>query len=135
MLFYIRFLNGVLRRRIFICLLDRARYWAFIKKGTIITYLFGYENDNPSAEYMTYKVLEAPLSKEVTETYYTKNLKKAKEFFANNISNLYEEAGVNGFETINVLYKKLTNHLMFNLHEILRRPSLDDRYHNLDHLI
>lgn len=36
MLFYIRFLNGVLRRRIFICLLDRARYWAFIKKGKVV---------------------------------------------------------------------------------------------------
>lgn len=101
---------------------DIVSKYICIKKGTITTYLFGYENDNPSAEYMTYKVLEAPLSKEVTETYYTKNLKKAKEFFANNISNLYEEAGSNGFETINALYKKLTNHLMFNLHEI------DDNY-------
>ena len=86
------------------------------------TYLFGYEKDNPSAEYMKYKVLEDPLSKDVTETYYTKNLIKAKEFFANNISNLYKEAGANGIETINILYKKLTHHLMFNLHEI------DDNY-------
>ncbi|KFI48408.1 DUF262 domain-containing protein [Bifidobacterium boum] len=86
--------------------------------GVVTTYLFGYEVDNPSAEYMKYKVFDEPYSGTVNETYYTKNLKVAKDFFAKNISKLYEESGEGGLEAVNALYKKLTQHLMFNLHEI-----------------
>lgn len=86
--------------------------------GVVTTYLFGYEVDNPSAEYMKYKVFEEPYSGAVNETYYTKNLKFAKNFFAENIRKLYEESGADGLEAINTLYKKLTQRLMFNLHEI-----------------
>lgn len=84
----------------------------------VTTYLFGYEVDNPSAEYMKYKVFDEPYSSTVNETYYTKNLKFAKNFFAKNIRKLYEESGKNGLEAVNALYKKLTQKLMFNLHEI-----------------
>lgn len=41
---------------------------------------FGYEIDNPSAEYMKYKVFDEQYSGAVNETYYTKNLKFAKNF-------------------------------------------------------
>lgn len=84
----------------------------------VTTYLFGYEADNPSAEYMRYKVFEEPYSGAVNETYYTKNLKFAKNFFAENIRKLYEESGADGLDAINTLYKKLTQRLMFNLYEI-----------------
>ena len=50
-------------------------------QNLITTYLFGYEVDNPSADYLTYKIFEEPFSGTVNETYYTKNLKYAKEFF------------------------------------------------------
>ena len=86
--------------------------------GVVTTYLFGYEVDNPSAEYMKYKVFEEPYSGAVNETYYTKNLKFAKNFFAENIRKLYVESGADGLEAVNTLYKKLTQRLMFNLHEI-----------------
>lgn len=86
--------------------------------SVVTTYLFGYEVDNPSAEYMKYKIFEEPYSGTVSETYYTKNLKFAKNFFAQNIRKLYDESGENGLEAINILYKKLTQKLMFNLHEI-----------------
>jgi len=86
--------------------------------GVVTTYLFGYEVDNPSAEYMRYKIFEEPYSETVNKTYYTKNLKFAKNFFAENIRELYEESDENGLEAINTLYKKLTQRLMFNLHEI-----------------
>lgn len=86
--------------------------------GVVTTYLFGYEADNPSAEYMKYKVFGEPYSGAVNETYYTKNLKFAKNFFAGNIRKLYEESGEGGIEAVNTLYKKLTQRLMFNLHEI-----------------
>ena len=86
--------------------------------GVVTTYLFGYEVDNPSAEYKKYKVFDEPYSGAVNETYYTKNLKFAKNFFAENIRKLYEESGEGGLEAVNTLYKKLTQRLMFNLHEI-----------------
>ncbi len=81
----------------------------------ITTYLFGYEVDNPSAEYLKYKIFCEPYSGTVSETYYTKNLKNAKNFFASNIAKLYEDEG---FESLNSMYRKLTQKLMFNIHEI-----------------
>lgn len=41
-------------------------------QNLITTYLFGYESDNPSADYLTYKIFEEPFSGTVNETYYTK---------------------------------------------------------------
>lgn len=84
----------------------------------VTTYLFGYEVDNPSAQYMRYKIFEEPYSGSVNETYYTKNLKYAKDFFRENIRTLYEESGEDGLNAINTLYKKLTQRLLFNLDEI-----------------
>jgi hypothetical protein len=81
----------------------------------ITTYLFGYEIDNPSADYLKYKVFSEPFGGTVFETYYTKNLKSAKSFFAENLARMYESDGIEGIEQ---LYKKLTLRLMFNLHEI-----------------
>lgn len=81
----------------------------------ITTYLFGYETDNPSAQYLRYKVFCEPNSGTVLETYYTKNLKNAKNFFAENIEQLYKEEGEDG---LNNFYQKLTQKLMFNIHEI-----------------
>jgi uncharacterized protein with ParB-like and HNH nuclease domain len=84
-------------------------------QNIVTTYLFGYETDNPSADYLTYKVFEEPFGGTVFETYYTKNLKYAKTFFAENIKQMLNNDGIEGIER---LYKKLTLRLMFNLHEI-----------------
>jgi len=81
----------------------------------ITTYLFDYETDNPSAEYLKYRVFNEPYSGSVNETYYTKNLRYAKEFFNKNISELFAEEGMEG---LSELYLKLTQRLMFNIHEI-----------------
>lgn len=81
----------------------------------IITYLFSYENDNPSAEFLRYKVFNEEYSGTIGETYYTKNLKFAKQFFADNLAALYADEGIDG---IGRLYKKLTLHFQFNIHEI-----------------
>jgi len=81
----------------------------------ITTYLFGYEVDNPSADYLRYKIFGEPYFGTVNETYYTKNLKFAKSFFRENLTALYENEGIEG---INNLYLKLTLKLMFNIHEI-----------------
>lgn len=81
----------------------------------ITTYLFCYEVDNPSADYLRYKIFGEPYSGTVNETYYTQNLKFAKSFFRENLTALYENEGIEG---INNLYLKLTLKLMFNIHEI-----------------
>ncbi|MDR2559212.1 MAG: DUF4268 domain-containing protein [Oscillospiraceae bacterium] len=84
-------------------------------QNIVTTYLFGYETDNPSANYLKYKVFDEPFGGTVFETYYTKNLKYAKNFFTENLRALYESDGVDAIER---LYRKLTQRLMFNLHEI-----------------
>ena len=84
-------------------------------QNLITTYLFGYEIDNPSADYLTYKVFEEPFSGTVNETYYTKNLKYAKEFFRDCLEKLYASDGIDGIEGI---FRKITLQLMFNIHEI-----------------
>ena len=83
--------------------------------GIITTYMFGYENDNPSAEYLKYRILGQPFGGTVKETYYTKNLKYAKNFFANELKTYYN---VRGIDATAELYKTLTMNLMFNIHEI-----------------
>ena len=83
--------------------------------GVIITYMFGYENDNPSANYLKHYILGQPYGGTIKETYYTKNLKYAKEFFARELEDFYKIKGIDG---IVELYLKLTLHLMFNIHEI-----------------
>lgn len=83
--------------------------------GLIVTYMFGYENDNPSAEYLKYRILGQPFGGTIKETYYTKNLKYAKDFFAQELAAYYGKSGLDG---ITALYRKLTLRLMFNIHEI-----------------
>ena len=84
-------------------------------QNIITTYLFGYETDNPSDRYLRHRIFDEPYSGEVSETYYTKNLQAAKNFFEENVAALYKEEGIEG---INDIYIKLTQRLMFNLHEI-----------------
>ena len=81
----------------------------------ITTYLFGYEIDNPSSEYLRHKIFHEPFPGTVHETYYTKNLKYAKAFFRENLEAHYSEEGMEGLSR---LYLKLTLRLMFNVHEI-----------------
>lgn len=81
----------------------------------IITYLFSYENDNPSAKFLRYKIFNEEYSGTISETYYTKNLKFAKQFFSDNLAALYADEGIDGLDR---LYKKLTLHFQFNIHEI-----------------
>jgi len=84
-------------------------------QNIVTTYLFGYETDNPSADYLKYKVFEEPYGGTVFETYYTKNLKYAKAFFCDNLRELFANEGIDAIERI---FRKLTQRLMFNLHEI-----------------
>ena len=105
--------------------LDRIKEKYIVRKlppaNLVTTYLFGYEIDNPSENYLKYRVFDEPFADEILETYYTKNLGAAKKFFADNLALMYaaEEAeGRSGMDAIEKLFRKLTLQLKFNLHEI-----------------
>ena len=76
------------------------------------SFIFGYEKDNPSDEYMKTKIfLEHSGSNQFLETLYTRNLDTAKSYFKDQLSLL-------SVEEIALIYKKLTQKLKFNLYEI-----------------
>jgi len=81
----------------------------------INTYKFGYEKDNPSFKYLRHKILGEPDGGSITETFYTLNLENAKHFFRDNLENYFNKYGISEIES---LFKKVTQNLMFNIHEI-----------------
>ncbi|MEY8351288.1 DUF262 domain-containing HNH endonuclease family protein [Bacillus cereus] len=75
-------------------------------------YVFGYEKDNPSYEFLKTKIFgDQSSSSQDIETSYTKNLKSAKEFFKERI----ERMNTTDKE---VLFKKVTLQLQFNVFKI-----------------
>lgn len=84
-------------------------------QGTIRTYKFGYEVDNPSYQFFKYRILEPSNPLAVDETFYTLNLAKSKQFFENKIKELVESKGINELENI---FKKVTQRLKFNMYYI-----------------
>lgn len=81
----------------------------------INTYKFGYEVDNPSFKFLRHRVFNEPDSGSIQETFYTLNLGNSKKFFKENLQSYFEEYG---YKEIELLFKKLTQNLMFNLYEI-----------------
>ncbi|MFP5064752.1 DUF262 domain-containing protein [Acinetobacter pittii] len=76
------------------------------------SYIFGYEKDNPSDEFLRTKIFGfQSYTNQLQETLYTRNLFNAKKFFKEKLEEL-------SFEEVTVLYKKLTQKLRFNLYEI-----------------
>jgi len=81
----------------------------------ITTFLFGYDKDNPSNKYLIHRIYDEPNGGTIEESYYTKNLAKAKSFFADNIGELYKKSGE---AALSQLFIKLTQQFKFNIHEI-----------------
>ena len=79
------------------------------------TYKFGYEEDNPSDEYLRYRILNEEGAGSVPETFYTLNLGNAKTYFLEQIRLLHESEGMEGLQTV---YKKLTKRFLFNEYAI-----------------
>jgi len=75
------------------------------------TYKFGYTVDNPSYEYLRYKIFDEDGIGSIEETFYTLNLKNAKRYFYEQLEELYSENGLDGLHEI---YKKLTKRFLFN---------------------
>ncbi|MCF8239748.1 MAG: DUF262 domain-containing HNH endonuclease family protein [Melioribacteraceae bacterium] len=80
-------------------------------KKILRTYKFGYEVDNPSYQYLRYRIFNEDGEGEIEETFYTLNLRNAKKYFSSQLKNLYEIEGLEGLEYI---YKKLTKKFLFN---------------------
>ncbi|MEM6399168.1 MAG: DUF262 domain-containing HNH endonuclease family protein [Cyanobacteria bacterium P01_D01_bin.116] len=82
-------------------------------EGISRSYIFGYEKDNPSYEFLKTKIFgeQSELSANIQETIYTHNLEKAKAFFIGKISPL-------SIKETEDIYHKLTQNLLFNIYSI-----------------
>lgn len=76
-----------------------------------LTYKFGYTADNPSYEYMRYRIFGEENAGAIQETFYTLNLKNAKTYFIGQLEAWHKEEG---WEAIQDLYKKITKRFLFN---------------------
>ncbi len=84
-------------------------------KGGFRTYKFGYTEDNPSQEYLRYRILGERGGTDVQETFYTLNLGNAKKYFSEQIAELHSQKGAEGLAD---LFKRLTKRLLFNEYAI-----------------
>lgn len=76
------------------------------------SFIFGYEKDNPSDEYMKTKIFgQFSGSNQFLETLYTRNLSFAKKYFKDKLKDM-------SVDEVALIYKKLTQQIKFNLYEI-----------------
>ncbi|NTZ93793.1 DUF262 domain-containing protein [Pseudomonas koreensis] len=89
----------------------RKKYICEIKgKGISRSYIFGYEKDNPSHEFLKQVIFGDSSINHSTaeETIYTKNLKSAKDFFSEKVKDLSKD-------DLEYIFTTLTQHLQFNI--------------------
>ena len=70
-----------------------------------------YETDNPSYDYLRYKILGEKGAGKIQETFYTLNLENAKKYFYKQFEELHKQEGLIGLQSV---YKKLTKRFLFN---------------------
>lgn len=75
------------------------------------TYKFGYETDNPSYNYLRFRILGEEGGGSVEETFYTLNLSNAKTYFVEQLHQLHQQEGIEGLQDV---YRKLTKRFLFN---------------------
>ncbi len=75
------------------------------------TYKFGYAVDNPSDQYMRYRILGEEGGGTVFETFYTLNLSNGKRYFRERLRAVHQEEGISGLQGV---YRTLTKRLLFN---------------------
>ena len=73
--------------------IDIQRKFIFDSKDELISrsYIFGYERDNPSYNYLKSAIFNERAAEKLEETVYTQNLARAKAFFADLVSRLSNE--------------------------------------------
>jgi len=93
---------------------DIQRRFIFDSKddGISRSYVFGYERDNPSYEFLKTKIFcERSSTGQLHETVYTQNLEYAKSFFTNLVASSSQSE-------LEALYRKVTQQLLFNIFTI-----------------
>nr|MCR5084512.1 DUF262 domain-containing protein [Succinivibrionaceae bacterium] len=75
-----------------------------------VAYIFGYEDGNPSADFLRLQILGDGQGGEAGKSYYNNNLAFARDFFA---ARLAERCPAG--QGLDDLYDRLTNRMMFNL--------------------
>lgn len=94
---------------------DIRRKYIFDSKqsSTARSYLFGYEKDNPSYEFLKKRIFleSSDIHFQDEETIYTKNLLAAKGFFQEKLEHLNKTE-------LEILFTKVTQQLVFNVYEI-----------------
>ncbi len=93
---------------------DIKRDYIVIEKSNGIqkSYVFGYEKDNPSYEFLKTKIFwEHSSADQKQETIYTQNLENAKQFFIEYLELIPENERLLKIEN---LFRKLTQNLLFN---------------------
>lgn len=84
----------------------------FREAGVSRAYLFGYEKDNPSYEYLKTQILGQPSNAyQGTETLYTANLRYARDFFKRMLDK-------KTLPEIDELFRRLTQRFVFNEYEL-----------------
>lgn len=79
--------------------------------GIVKSYIFGYEEQNPSYDFIRQYIFREKISNKISETAYTANLQVAKEYFTRRVFTLTMSAK-------ELLFKKLTQSFLFNIYEI-----------------
>lgn len=82
-------------------------------QGVSRSYIFGYEKDNPSYEYLKTRIFceNSEISFQLQETSYTRNLEFSKSFFVDRLAELT-------FEELEIVFKKVTQCFLFNIYAI-----------------
>ena len=75
--------------------------------GLYCTYKFGYTVDNPSYNYLRYKIFNEAGAPDIEETFYTLNLRNAKHYF-------YKQLEAFDICGLKAIYKKLTKRFLLN---------------------
>ena len=84
------------------------------------TYKFGYTADNPSHNYLRYKIFDEDGAPFIQETFYTLNLRISRSYFCEQIKELHSKEGLSGLQRI---YKKITQRFLLN--EYVIQDELD----------
>jgi uncharacterized protein with ParB-like and HNH nuclease domain len=91
---------------------DHTKKYLVQKSEVSRSYLFGYEKDNPSYEYLKTKVLGEPSNQfQGIETTYTANLQNAQDFFREKVKGASQDQ-------IECWFKALTQRFLFNVYEL-----------------
>lgn len=115
----------------------RKKYIFESKDGGISrSYMFGYEKDNPSYEYLITGIFGEQATTHIVQerTIYTENLRKAKQYFKERLEG-------KALEQVESIFTKLTQNILFNIFYIEREldvfvtfETMNNRGKPLSHL-